>query len=335
MSKLLKGKRVLIDTQAFRKARFGVKDPAFAKFCTLCEHREVILVTTAITRREIDAQIDEVAPEIRSVLAKADRIAASLGQPEFVVLGFPATQLTELQVAAALKKLVGEFFENCAAEQLDLPKLALAKVLDLYFEKRPPFGAGKKKAEFPDAFVLEALKAKAGVNGQSIYVVSEDSDFASACKECSYLELVPTLAHFLDRYNSHAESVKQVRATLRKNSKKIDEKLDEIVNSLSGELDCAGSVQIAYRKIVDVLDSLIISCDEARASVEFVCFVEIDAWLEIRPPNDAPPEYRNAEKQQTINITLEFRFDPSNAAVFEVENYWAPQAISFSAHSAS
>ena len=325
----------MIDTQAFRKARFGVEGPAFANFCALCKLGELTLVTTTITRREIDAQIDEVAPEFRSILAKAGGIAASLGQSQIVVFGFPSTQLTELQVAVALKKSVGEFFEKCGAEQLDLPKLALPKVLDLYFEKRPPFGPGKKKAEFPDALVIEALKAKAGVNNQVIYVVSEDSDFANACKECPHLELVPTLGHFLDHYNSHAESVKRIRATLRKNSRKIDERLDEIVNSLSGELDCPGSVKIAYRKIVDILDSLIISCDEARASVEFVCFVEIDAWLEILPPNAAPPEYRHSEKQQAINVTLEFRFDPSDATVFEVESYWAPQAISFSAQSAS
>jgi hypothetical protein len=335
MSKLLKGKRVFIDTQVFRKASFGIAGPAFAKFAMLCEEREAILVTTKITRREIEAQIDEVAPEIRNIFTKAGRMASSLRQPEFVVLGFPSSQITDPQVAAAVKKLVQRFFEDCLAEEIELPKDALPTVLDLYFEKRPPFGAGKKKAEFPDALVLEALRAKAGINGESIYVISEDTDFAAACKECMHLEILPTLSHFLNCYNEHAETVKNVRATLRNNAKKIDQKLDDILNSLSGELDCAGSIQFAHRKIVDILDELVLSCYEDKASVEFVCFVEIDAWLEIRPRDNATPEYRHAEKHQAISLTLDFKFDPSNPSVFEVESYWAPQAITFSAHSAS
>ena len=335
MSKLLKGKRVFIDTEAFRNARFGVSGPAFKKFSELSARREVILVTTEITRREIEAQISEVALEIRNAVAKAAGIAASLGQPELVFLGIPATLITEKQVDEALRSLISAFFDKCGAEQLELPKQVLPTVLDLYFKRKPPFGLGKKKAEFPDAFVLEALKANAGVNGQVLYVVSEDPDFANACKECPDLELVPTLSHFLDRYNAHAETIKQIRATLRKNSSKIDKKLDEIVRSLSGEIrDASGSVEFESREIVDLLDSLVISCEEPNASVEFVCFIEASAWLEIRPCGDASPEYRRAEIREAVNITLKFRFDPSNPTVFEVESYWAPQAFSFSAHGA-
>jgi hypothetical protein len=53
------------------------------------------------------------------------------------------------------------FFQDSEAEEIELPKSALKQVLDLYFARRPPFGEGKKKSEFPDAFVLEALKSKA------------------------------------------------------------------------------------------------------------------------------------------------------------------------------
>jgi hypothetical protein len=336
MSKLLKGKRVFIDTQVFRKARFAVSAPAFAKLGQLCKDGEVILVTTAITRREINAQITEAASEFRSTLAKAGGIAISLGQPDIVISDVPATKISEQQVSLTFNRLVDSFFEECAAEHLELPKSALQTVIDLYFDKKPPFGPGKKKAEFPDALVLEALKAKAGVNGEDLYIISEDSDFVNACKEYAHLEVLPSLSHFLDRYNAHVEAVNQVRATLKHNATRIDEKLDSILNALPGELlDCSGTVEFESRKIVDVLDSLVISCEEIHASVEFVCFIEADAWLEIHPSGGgASPEYRRAEKRQSISITLEFRFDPKDPTIFELEKYWAPQVLSFSPHNA-
>src|ERR1700722_2596302 len=293
MSKLLNGKRVFIDTQVFRKARFAISAPAFAKLGQLCKDGEVILVTTTITRREINAQIAETASEFRSALAKAGGIAISLGQPDLVISDIPATKISEQQVSLAFNRLVDSFFEECAAEHLELPKSALQAVLDLYFDKKPPFGPGKKKAEFPDAFVLEALKAKAGVNGEALYVISEDSDFVSACKDCAHLEVLPSISHFLDRYNAHVEAVKQVRATLKQNASRIDVRLESILLGLLGDMGgCPVTVEFESRKIVDVLDSLVISCDEMHASVEFICFIEADAWLEILPNGGkGPPEH--------------------------------------------
>ena len=157
MSKLLKGKRIFIDTQAFRQARFAVSNPSFVKLRELCKARKLTLLTTEITRREIDANILEVAFEIKNAIEKI-----AVLQPDLVVFGQPAKQLTEIDLAKTLTKQVNEFFEGCGAVLVELPKTALATVLDLYFNRQPPFGEGKKKAEFPDAFVLEALKTKAG-----------------------------------------------------------------------------------------------------------------------------------------------------------------------------
>jgi hypothetical protein len=336
MSKLLKGKRVFIDTQVFRKARFAVTGPAFVKLCQLCKAEEIMLVTTDITRREIDAQIDETALEFRSALGKAGAITVALGQPDFLISGIPATKITEVEVYKAFKDLVDTFFKESAAEVLEVPKTALPTVFNLFFEKKPPFGFGKKKAEFPDAFVLEALKQKAGNNKEVLYAISEDPDFADACKECPRLEVLPSLPHFLDRYNAHAEAEGQVRATLKGNSARVDETLKDILKNVPGDMtDCRGTVEFESKTIIDVLDSLLISCDDAHASVEFVCFIEAAAWLKILPSGgDTPPEYRRGEIRQAINITLQFRFNPKDPSVFEVETYWAPQSLIFSPHSA-
>jgi len=334
MSKLLRGKRVFLDTQVFRKARFAVGSPAFRKLSALCKDSEVLLVTTSITRREIEAQIDKLAPEIKAILGKAGSFIVGLGLPELTIQGNVASTISEAEIAVLLKDSVETFFRDCNVEQIEFPAGALDSVLDLYFSRRPPFGTEKKKAEFPDAFVLEALKSQIGRHGQSIYVISEDPDFENACKESPQLERLPTISHFLNLWNVHSETIKQVRTTLRANAAIIHETLDRIIEGLSGEMDCPGSVKISHRKIVDILEELVISCDDANASVVFICYVEFVAWLEIHPASDAPYDYRCADTGQTVSVTLDFRFDPTNAKVFEVQTFWAPQTITFSAHQA-
>jgi hypothetical protein len=329
MSKLLKGKRVFVDTQVFRQARFAVSNPSFTKLRELCEARKLNLLTTEITRREIDANISEVASEIQNALRKAADIIASLGKPDIIVFGIPANKLTEDDLVKALSRQVNDFFEKCQVEQVELPRTTLATVIDLYFKKQPPF-SDKKKSEFPNAFVLEALKSKAGINDEIVYVVSKDPDFANACKQHPYLECIETLPHFLDRYNAHADTINQVHATVKKNFKQIEKQLQGILESLPGELrGRSGFVQLSSVQLADILDTLVVSCDGPTASVEFVCHVEVKASLEITDSTDAQPDFREVDRLKVVNITLEFKFDPANAEVCEVETYWAPVSLFF------
>ncbi|MGO8837059.1 MAG: PIN domain-containing protein [Limisphaerales bacterium] len=329
MSKLLKGKRVFVDTQVFREARFAVSNPAFAKLRELCEARKLTLLTTDITRREINANIVEVASEIQKTLRKAAGIITSLGQPDIIVFGIPTNKLTEDDLVKALAKQVNDYFEKCQVEQVELPRTTLATVIDLYFKKQPPF-SDKKKSEFPDAFVLEALKSKAGINDEIVYVVSKDPDLANACKQHPYLECIETLPHFLDRYNAHADTINQVHATVKKNFKQIEKQLQDILESLPGELqDRSGFVQLNSVQLADILDTLVVSCDGPTASVGFVCHVEVKASLKVTDSTDAHSDFREIDQMEVVNITLEFKFDPANADVFEVETYWAPTSLCF------
>ena len=59
-----------------------------------------------------------------------------------------------------------------------------------YFSGRPPFGAGRKKNEFPDALALSALEKSAESRGMGILVVSKDNDWRDFCKSSKRLYLV-------------------------------------------------------------------------------------------------------------------------------------------------
>ncbi len=58
----------------------------------------------------------------------------------------------------AFQKRFGEFCKKLNIEVIAVSKVSLERVMDDYFEERPPFAAGKKKSEFADAFAAAALE---------------------------------------------------------------------------------------------------------------------------------------------------------------------------------
>ena len=76
---------------------------------------------------------------------------------------------------------------------------ATFELFDLYFAGAPPFGDGKKKAEFPDAANMLALLRHSENIKKPIYVVSEDPDWKRACEAHNSLILIEQLSEIIDK----------------------------------------------------------------------------------------------------------------------------------------
>jgi len=74
-------------------------------------------------------------------------------------------------------------------------------VFNAYFAGEPPFGAGPKKSEFPDALALFALERVAEQRGKGIIVVSKDGDWQAFCKKSNRLHLVSDIERALSLIN--------------------------------------------------------------------------------------------------------------------------------------
>ncbi|MGO7486647.1 PIN domain-containing protein [Rhizobium ruizarguesonis] len=104
--------------------------------------------------------------------------------------------------AEAANERFSGFLKQTACEIIEDAKLVdTAALFDAYFTGRPPFGAGKKKSEFPDALALQALENSASERDISIIVVSKDGDWASYCETSERLYLVPDIEIALDLVN--------------------------------------------------------------------------------------------------------------------------------------
>ena len=75
----------------------------------------------------------------------------------------------------------------------------LEKLFSDYFQRLPPFSDGNKIREFPDAAVVEALRAFASLKKKKVYLVSGDPDMKKCCVEGSDLIHAPSLNEIVSR----------------------------------------------------------------------------------------------------------------------------------------
>ncbi|CAM5501808.1 hypothetical protein MAUB1S_08384 [Mycolicibacterium aubagnense] len=113
-------------------------------------------------------------------------------------------------VADAAIGQVDEFLESSACEVLnDTSLVDISAVFGAYFDRRPPFGHGKK-SEFPDALALHALEQAATDRKTGFLVVFEDSDWRAFCEQSQRLYLVPKVEKALSLINDAPLGLRQV-----------------------------------------------------------------------------------------------------------------------------
>ena len=111
---------------------------------------------------------------------------------------------------------------------LPTTEVSIDTVFDKYFGKRPPFGEGKKKSEFPDAFAIGAIEVWCKKNNEKMYVVSTDRDLKEYCETSDCLIALNQLAEFINVIEFHdKELARSVNELLNKNQDAIIEAIAE------------------------------------------------------------------------------------------------------------
>jgi hypothetical protein len=130
------------------------------------------------------------------------------------------------------KKVFNEIKTNLNAKKIDLNKINLDKIIKGYFSETPPFGKGKKKAEFPDAFAIDLLRPYFKKN---LYVISGDNDFHNFFDTHDEVMQYRSIKDFSIFYNEKTEIVilKKVVAFVKKEMKKIKEYATQLENEYS------------------------------------------------------------------------------------------------------
>jgi hypothetical protein len=115
----------------------------------------------------------------------------------------------ELQESVLSQKLfdkLRDYLRLCDVKDISIAGLDIQGVFELYFHTLPPFKDGKKKSEFPDAFVLSALDRWGQIEGSEVWVASSDTDMREGCESFPHLKYIGSLSKLLSKLSNEFDT---------------------------------------------------------------------------------------------------------------------------------
>jgi len=200
---------------------------ALKSFRKHCENDELSHIMSSVVGREVESKIQISVKDALSSLKNFKRKARILSELDDEHIKSLFSEISEADIHKKSVDVFREFIEGCKTELVDASSIDSEEILSLYFDKKPPFGDGKKKSEFPDALSLFSLKSILDPE-EKIYVISGDGDLKTFCDTDSQLIYLESLDKLLDLYNQHTNKLTdQVKQYFENNEDEVKGKIQE------------------------------------------------------------------------------------------------------------
>ncbi|KDD65719.1 hypothetical protein V466_27885 [Pseudomonas mandelii PD30] len=310
----LESKYVFIDTCIFEQNSFVFSKYALSKITDASKLGQIKLLISTITICEVRAHISTKSKEIALLVKRFQREAAILRSLEDLPISSAFAGVTASEIESSLLDEFDGFLKLSAAEILSVDNVSPELIFEQYFSIVAPFGAGSKRKEFADAFVLESLSLYAKSISWPINVISADADMRRYCESNPHFVYHDTINSFLNILN-HALSVEpaayadQVFEYLLPNIVwVIEEMLDGMNYELEAEEEYVSSVSYKLKK-VDVVNRDLAYLDEDHAAygVDFEFEIEVHKVVDDvdNSPYDPERGYINIEQYEYTTLFRE------------------------------
>lgn len=199
----LETRLVFIDTCAYQNKNFQFSDHILQKLQNLLEEDKIQLLITDITKKEIEEHL--LKKSTLAIKKLNDYIHADgkilRATPELSIHSI-FDKITKHDVFNNINSKFNEFLESPHIENISIKDVNPEVIFNKYFANEPPFISEAKKHEFPDAFVLEAVKDVAKSRHLKIYIISTDGDmkaYAEKDENCIHLNSIDELVDLVLR----------------------------------------------------------------------------------------------------------------------------------------
>jgi len=241
----LETRNVFIDTEFYVKASLDFSSRTFEAFKEICDEGELKHITSTIVIKEVQRKITEQITDAISGVVNFRRKAKSLKNSKDKIIQNLFKEFDQQKTVDDAIAVFDDFIKSSKTKIVDLKKIDANEVMDLYFERKPPFISEKKKNEFRDAFSLLAIRS--ALKGKDkVYVISADPDHISFCEHNPKFISIDTLSKFLDIYTAHHDK----RAAFIKNF--LEERVDQIKEEIRSQLEAAGAYNASTWEDADV-----------------------------------------------------------------------------------
>ncbi|KUO58454.1 hypothetical protein APF79_05990 [bacterium BRH_c32] len=337
MKKLI-SKNVFIDTSIYVKENFQYYSEKFDKLKSYAQEDKIKLYTHNIICNEIKSNIVE---EINQAINSIKKIKSE---------GKIFWNLPKEKIFTVFEKHDLNHYRNMLYAQLDdfinsskcsfIPDDYNVNIIfEYYFNKKSPFGEGKKKSEFPDAFVLSAIENWCKTNDEKIYLLSIDGDWKDYANNSKNMLIISSIEELLQLITIHYEKLSQNAIDVfEHNINKISEEIESAFMELGFILeDVGGDVDDVDVDNIEIIDKYLISIesdsslDNSIAQFEITASVSFSANTHYGDESTAPYdseekrlliwEYIDKAIEQTeeVSVELKISFD-SNHDIIDVES---------------
>lgn len=251
---------VLVDTSAFTEANsdfIGLHSALLPSFFSATTEKDIALLTHPILEKEIQKHLEDssIYKNYQNLITLLDKCKAVLNLAEC-----NDAKLFKKIASFDIKTKTFETFMQNYSEGIRLnypdPKI----IFDKYFASKPPFSAtSKKKHEFPDAFVIEAVQQYLIEHpNEVLLVVSNDGDWEKAFSETDNVIICKSISNAVTKINK-IESVlsEEIIAEIFKSA--YQEMLENIQLSAEGECYSISDYDFAEDFEVDKIEVTYIS----------------------------------------------------------------------------
>lgn len=230
---------LFIDTNYFIRNKFDFSKGELKSLVEHCQGDRIKLYTSDIVINEVEKHIKEdtakALSNIRNEIKKENRLVAMKNKKKYKFL------FQDIRDIGIIDEMIADykkFRDDSKCILLDYSGVNPKLVFDKYFTKEAPFGKGDKKAEFPDAFMIEAIKVLDFDN--KFKIISQDNDWKKSF-EGSDIEVVDGISQLITTINQEVYSDKY-KATIDYIStpefkQKFEAELPDEIYNLDVEID--------------------------------------------------------------------------------------------------
>lgn len=222
-------KLVFLDTEVFVQQNFQYERGLLAAFRQHVKAGRAQHIITEVTADEVRGRIAASVDEARGALRVYQNKARILQNSQSGSIRRLFKMPSRKKAMEDLGNQFATYLDDLGSTVLPTDSVAPSAVFAQYFRREPPFGASRKKSEFPDAFAIEALRLYSAERNCDIAVVTEDPDWIAAVAESN------RLVHF-QRLDQLLESLQAEMPLLPVANNAIDALKPEIQEHASAEL---------------------------------------------------------------------------------------------------
>lgn len=269
---------VIIDTSAFEAKQFdflGITSNVIISLFELIKTKNVQLLNHPVLSGECKNHI-KTMDLVRSAEGQVKHL--SKYRDIYNLAGLPVEDMIEAMRALSLADRITEAYDSVYKNAIALDYPNPMNVFHEYFESLPPFSTnGDKKHEFPDAFVLDAVKEYTGkYPGKLLLVISGDNDWRAALADTKGVWFVKTIEDGIKAL----QNPEKIIPLFIDNKAIIEERiLEEAGNESYSTIDDYGTVDEVEIDSIDILelkdDFLLLRITEETVLVQ--CYATITA----------------------------------------------------------